>query len=773
MAYPISYLVSNNRKPLRTLLLTVLSLATFAAAPAPLLAANDEPIAGIGHGTMVDRDGKTIFPTADFVAKAQAFYRDKLLSGLSAAKKREFAEFEKQLNTGIRAEGQARLMVQQHALEWLMANAKLNDGGRTEGKIRYLRRQLNTVLPARADTVPDRPREEFKLDPALEQKLKLPQFNQGGFKVLSFTTNSGQAYINECAAAGVPIPPSIGQLDAAGLAGWKTQGFIPIAKQFIGQDEGPSPAEIRTFHVPAPSPQEGMCIALPRYKAFTNKATVRLDGVICLSKLTSKVCFWDNQIQGVGFPFPAGTVIPIGVPSVPGGLYQAGGFELEGGDGGVCTDCHAGQNPYIVHPRAELEDANGVAIGLKMGELADPPLNLPMFSNNRYDPLVAESWPQNQLSHSPALVPDVCVGCHQNGGIGGAFPHLSTDLNGSYCGTVLGQAITRTMPPGAEGTEAGNSDVTNFRNMWCGMAPDAGPANRGDPHLTTTNGINYDFQSAGEFTALRNSATGFELQTRQTPVSTTFMPGPNAHTGLASCVSLNTAVALRVGKRRVTYQPIPGRPLSADKLQLRIDGALVNLPAKGLNLGNGNRIARASVDGGIDVSTVDGTRVIVSPNFWTSQGYWYLNVEVLNTPAREGTMGPIFDGHWLPLAPNGSSFGPAPASIPDRHALLNQKFADAWRVKTTNSLFDYAAGTSTADFTDRNWPPEPGKACKATLNPKAPVKPLNRETAQRLCRAIKDKVAFENCVFDVVVMGDTDVLKAYVQSLKLRAAAGN
>jgi len=53
----------------------------------------------------------------------------------------------------------------------------------------------------------------------------------------------------------------------------------------------------------------------------------------------------------------------------------------------------------------------------------------------------------------------------------------------------------------------------------------------------------------------------------------------------------------------------------------------------------------------------DGTRVVVIPLFWASQGYWYLDVQVFNTPAREGVMGPILAADWLPRAPDGSSFG--------------------------------------------------------------------------------------------------------------------
>src|ERR1700730_9400243 len=51
----------------------------------------------------------------------------------------------------------------------------------------------------------------------------------------------------------------------------------------------------------------------------------------------------------------------------------------------------------------------------------------------------------------------------------------------------------------------------------------------GDPHMTTVDGVHYDFQSAGEFTALKQDK--FEVQTRQRPVPTTTVPGPSDYTG--------------------------------------------------------------------------------------------------------------------------------------------------------------------------------------------------------------------------------------------------
>jgi hypothetical protein len=735
-----------------------------APAPAGQESPDVEPIAYVGHGAFFDRYGRQIVPTAEWVARAQSWYRERLLAGLKPRQKAELAAFERRLGKDLNPTGQAGLVLQQRSLDWLIAHSPRTTAvGDMQIKLNALTFRLSWRLAVQNDLKQLQSLQPFNLDPRIEARLRQPEFNPAIAKTP--TTNGGTAYINECIAAGVPIPPTINVMDPAGLTGWRSLGFIPPADQFIVG----TPAEVRVFQSP-----NGMCIALPRYTG-PSLTTVALDGVICLSQTTSKVCFWDNQMSNLGFNFPAGTQIPIGVANLgidPLGRFQSGGADIEFGNGGKCTDCHAGENPYIIHPDSNL----GTDL---MGDL-NGSLGLPTFGPNRYDPLVGASWPQNSLSLAQPLVPTACSGCHTLGGPGGRFPHLSPEYNGTsgYCNTILAQAILNTMPLGTPGSEAGSPAIVALQ-AWCGVPLSSGPSNRGDPHLTTTNGINYDFQAAGEFTSLRNSDTGFELQTRQTPVLTTFTPGPNAYTGLASCVSLNTAAAVRVGSHRVSYQPSPGKPGTAEQMQLRIDGKLTTLPTSGsLNLGGGNKIARAALGGGIDVRLNDGTRVIITPNYWTSQGYWYLDVEVLSTPAREGTMGHIPASNWLPLAPDGSSFGPAPGGLPARHALLNGTFADAWRVTSSTSLFDYATGTSTASFTNRNWPPPPGTSCTSISGgnpwpggePRLPVRPLDPETARRLCLPIQqDAVAFDNCVFDVTVTGNPAMANGYQTTLQVRA----
>jgi hypothetical protein len=200
----------------------------------------------------------------------------------------------------------------------------------------------------------------------------------------------------------------------------------------------------------------------------------------------------------------------------------------------------------------------------------------------------------------------------------------------------------------------------------------------GDTHITTANSVRYDFQSAGEFVSLRDSS-GDEIQTRQAPVSTTFI-GTDAYDGLTTCVSLNTAVAVRVGEHRVTYQPnLSGVP-DPRGLQLRIDGVPTALGLYGRDLGNGGRVFKSATGADLEIDFPDGKTLFVTPEWWASQSKWYLNVVVAHlglVSSPGGIAGPIANGSWLPALPSGASLGPMPGPLADRYATLYTKFADA------------------------------------------------------------------------------------------------
>jgi len=352
---------------------------------------------------------------------------------------------------------------------------------------------------------------------------------------------------------------------------------------------------------------------------------------------------------------------------------------------------------------------------------------------------------------------------------GYATSFVTTDPATSY----LYQRITDTseacpygvMPCG--GPPLAKADVETIRRWIVGAAP----ATSGDPHITTVNGVHYDFQSAGEFTLLRGES--LEVQARQSPVQTDAPLGPNAHTGLSSCASLNTAAAIRVGPHRITYQPnINGQP-DPSGLQLRVDGKLIEkMGRRGILLSGGGRILPTTAPGGIQIEYPGGTDVVITPGWWAHYEVWYLNIDVRHARANQGVLGAIAPKNWLPALPDDTFFGARPASLSSRYSQLYVKFADAWRVSNTTSLFDYAPGTSTSTFTLSEWPGFEPKSCKLPKGwePKVePLKPIAADVAKKLCSVLANPARRLFCEQDLMVTGEPTFVNTYLATEKIQA----
>ncbi|HEX2224791.1 MAG TPA: Ig-like domain repeat protein [Thermoanaerobaculia bacterium] len=325
----------------------------------------------------------------------------------------------------------------------------------------------------------------------------------------------------------------------------------------------------------------------------------------------------------------------------------------------------------------------------------------------------------------------------------------------------------------------GGTSATRLRD-WLDPLNSGITAMDGDPHLTTADGIHYDFQGAGEYVALRHD-DGMEIQARTLPISTTFNPGPDPYDGLATCVSLTTAVAANVDGHRVTIQPnLSGFP-DPSGLQVRVDGVLTAVGPTGVAVGAG-RIAKPG-SSSYEINFPNGTALYVNALYWASQGKWYMNLDVFRSQGMSGLsrndlgggggadlgglLAPLAQGSWLPALPDGSSLGPMPGTLNQRYIDLYQKFGNAWRVGG-GSLFDYAPGTSTATFTVPTWPPQ-NPPCTI---PQAPVaKPLSLSTAQSLCEAVTDKTLKADCVFDVQATGEAGFADLFLATQRLRAGA--
>ena len=335
---------------------------------------------------------------------------------------------------------------------------------------------------------------------------------------------------------------------------------------------------------------------------------------------------------------------------------------------------------------------------------------------------------------------------------------------GDYSGMSYFQG--RVHPIWADDSNLDNPDPARY-DAFTDRALGGAAAMEGDPHIVTVDRVEYDFQGGGEYTVMLDS-DGTEIQARHAPIATSFTVGPNAHTGLTSCVSLTSAVAARVGSHRVTYQPnLSGVP-DPSGMQLRVDGILTTLGPSGIDLGDGARITRAAAAGGIEIEFPNGTHLIVTPGWWSVMSTWYLNLNISRTPALEGIMGDVQDG-WLPRLPDGTSLGTRPASLTDRYNDLYKIFGEAWRVTTATSLFDYAPGTSTKTFTYTGWP---AQTAPCTVPKQTPIqKLLDQGQAQEICKKVKDVKRRARCVFDVRATNDPGFAKTYELTETLLAGA--
>ena len=402
---------------------TVLILAIlFATLPAHA----QEPIAYIGHGAMFDAQGNELEVTPELIELTQQYYLDELYAKADGEIRSQFDTQRARLLDNRQWNKQSELVANSALLDWLIKESQPEQAHILQGKnnlLRYhLQRQLNGPGAGEAFQLPQ------ELSNLIQQGAseKGVETNARGFS----TMLSGQAYIDECAASGVPIPPDWGS------AQWQFQGSLSDAQEFISVG---SEAQVYTYET-----VEGACIALPRETGNGTSGSIGLLGIICGSQLTSKACFWDNQQNDVGFPIAVGANVPLS--------DFAGGAELLGGSGGVCTGCHAGENPFVIHPGT--------------------PLSLNFMPDDWYDPLVHPDWPQNAgPTNILAGVPSAgdCTSCHSETGGAGRFPKISSLLNGggAYCGAVLDNAVTRTMPPGNAGDAAYSAHVSALQNL-CG-----------------------------------------------------------------------------------------------------------------------------------------------------------------------------------------------------------------------------------------------------------------------------------------------------------------
>ena len=167
----------------------------------------------------------------------------------------------------------------------------------------------------------------------------------------------------------------------------------------------------------------------------------------------------------------------------------------------------------------------------------------------------------------------------------------------------------RPRPPGGGGTSHGGLGCSTH----CGSA-------NGDPHLETFDGYDYDYQAAGEFTAVKSTTDDLEIQERQEPFASL-----NA--------TVVTAVAMRVAGDRVEID-------RGATLGVRLNGAQITPGTSARALPGGGTVARVGDE--IVVVWPDGTQL----RAW-GVGPWGVAYLVDPAAARAGHLAGLlgrFDG---------------------------------------------------------------------------------------------------------------------------------
>ena len=245
-----------------------------------------------------------------------------------------------------------------------------------------------------------------------------------------------------------------------------------------------------------------------------------------------------------------------------------------------------------------------------------------------------------------------------------------------------------------------------------------------EPHLLTYDGLEYDFQAAGEFVLAKGTGDStFQVQVRLEP-----------YTGTDA--SYITQAAMQIGSDRVTIDPSRAQPLWVDGAPSTLganDNTLV-LPAGLIQLVGNQYI--------ITYNSGEVVRVVS----WGGAG---LNVAVTLGPNdTPGTVGGLLGNDNGNPADDLALPDGTVLSQPISSSTLYGEYANAWRVTQATSLFDYGPGQSTATFTDLNFP-----ADAITLS-QFPASVVAQATTLVEQAGITDPGLQQSAIYDYIVTGN-------------------
>ncbi len=368
------------------------------------------------HGMLVDREGKEIVMNSEALVATQNYYLRLLSKENDGKLAEEIKYFSDYLRSAKEIPPRERAHIRAVLIEVLVKKLRPKTAERLLEKNQALKRVINY---------------QYKPDYELKRsdRILISQNTISNMKKSSgSTTNaalnaifeaiinafiqllndflaSNTDYQNECIFGGVPVPPDWNGGD------WNFNG--ELTDEFIASG---SNAMVYTYNSSSP---RGACVALPR---LDNPDTTGYFGVICLGETSENACFWDSFGININDQF-----------RIQDRFFD--GVEMASLGGGPCTDCHAGENPFVARRAPSVLNFDNLNV-----------------RSEWYTPLgVLASWPQNTApgtlldsvdtaytgSFWSSHPGESCIQCHK-------LPDVSQLPN--YCNSVLKKSAQNTMP---------------------------------------------------------------------------------------------------------------------------------------------------------------------------------------------------------------------------------------------------------------------------------------------------------------------------------------
>jgi len=300
---------------------------------------------------------------------------------------------------------------------------------------------------------------------------------------------------------------------------------------------------------------------------------------------------------------------------------------------------------------------------------------------------------------------------------------ITGDPHGGTSGSVAAIPLsdyctpkTQTPPPGTPGADGGSG---------------------GDPHMIDFDGGLFDFQQAGEFTLVKSTTGGLDVQVRQQPLSN-------------CCVTFNTAAAMRVGHATVEVDRLGASGIAVYVDKRRVKGSRLTLRGGGtLSVGSDPPFGPQAT-----ITWPDGTSAKVFNAGGLGSGV--LDVSVALAADQLGHVSGLLGAAGAPAAkefpsPSGHLYPQSIFSGTSRHDLRVRydSFGNSWRITQRQSLFRYPHGKSTRSYTVRGFP--------RTYETVASLSPRKRAKAEKACKSAGITAAklLDACILDVAATGDT------------------